>query len=428
MNTPIILLKKDSEISISGPQIFTFLCCWIVGAFAGMNANLFSLMLPQVLPELLFSSDRALISQMGSYILFTFLVGWMCGGIAIGVFGDRFGRVKAMAISIALYTLSTGCIGFASLPWHLLVCRFVTGLGVGGAMLSLSILLSESWPARLRAFAIGAGITSYQAGVFLSGFAANFFSDWHAVFFWGASPGLLAVILPICLQESEIWKNSKQNEIKNSLSFLESFETHMKKVFQSENRYRILIGSIAFGGLLVGYWASLSWVPAWIQDLVGSTSTQEKNLATMYHAAAAMTGCLLAGYLANSWGRVPVILVSFIGAFAVSSWMFLTTETFTKLIYVQHGILGLFAGVAQAAMYIYLPELFTTQIRATAVGFCLNCGRIVTAILVLFVGVLVPLFDGYAYTLFAFSCIYLMGAGAVLFGSPKISQEARSNL
>lgn len=412
------LTKTKQTSNVTFTQIFAFLCCWLTGIFAGMDANIFSVMMPQVLPDLLITSDRTVISHWGSFILFSFLMGWMMGGMLFGIVGDRFGRVKAMALSIAFYTMSTGLIGIATEAWQLLICRFLTGLGVGGAMLSLSVLLSETWPNRSRALAIGAGITSYQAGVFLSGFVAHFFLDWRMVFVVGALPVLLATVLPGRLPESKTWAQTQK--VKEESSFL----GHFTKIFQSEHRMALFVGSLAFGGLLVGYWASLSWVPAWIQDLTGPASAgAEKNLATMYHAIAAIVGCLLAGYLSNSWGRVLVILFSFIGAFLISSWMFLTNETFGRIIYLQHGLLGLFAGMAQAVMYIYLPELFPTNIRATAVGFCLNCGRIVTAILVLFVGVLVTLFDGYAYTLFAFSFIYLVGAGAVAFAAPH--EEAK---
>ena len=72
--------------------------------------------------------------------------------------------------------------------------------------------------------------------------------------------------------------------------------------------------------------------------------------------------------------------------------------------------------MAQAVLYIYLPELFPAAIRASAVGFCLNCGRLVTAVAVLFIGLLVPLLGGYAYALFAFACLYLAGVGAGLLG------------
>lgn len=72
-------------------------------------------------------------------------------------------------------------------------------------------------------------------------------------------------------------------------------------------------------------------------------------------------------------------------------------------------------------MYIYLPELFPTEIRATAVGFCLNLGRATKAIAVLFVGLLVVFFGSYSQALMAFACLYLMALIVSLMG--KNTQE-----
>lgn len=394
---------KEIGQQVNGYKMAVFALCWLGGAFAGMNANIFSLVLPQLLPDILATYDRAAISQAGSYILSVFLLGWMLGGVLFGAMADRFGRVKAMAASIAVYAISTGLCGLAGSFWPVMACRFLTGLGVGGAMVCITILLSEIWPVRSKAMAIGAVITSYQAGVLFSGFLAHQFSDWRTAFASGALPVALALIVKYCIQEPQAWLMRSGKS-----------ETPFSAVLNSGYGLNVLVGSITFGGLLVGYWASLSWVPAWIQDIASNGTGQEKNIATMLHALAAMAGCFLAGWLAVHWSRIPVIVVSFTGAFLVSAWMFLTNEIFSTAIYFQHGLLGLCIGVAQSVMYIYLPELFPTHIRATSVGFCLNCGRLITALLVLSVGYWVAALGGYAYALFAFSCIYLIGAAAVL--------------
>lgn len=405
MNT----MPQDDSLRITSYQWMMFCLCWLAGIFAGMNANLFSLMLPQAMQEVLGTNDRAAISQMGSYILSLFLIGWMAGGLVFGVVGDRFGRVRALTISIVLYALSTGVVSFATFSWQIAFCRFLTGFGVGGCMLSISVMLAENWPSRSRAVAIGALITSYQVGVFLSGLVGSIFPYWREAFLMGAWPVAVALMTQCRLKESRAWIERPKME-KYPLV------VHLRNLFGSAHGGNLLIGSLAFGGLLVGYWASVAWVPTWIQDLALTEGGQEKNWATMWHAIAAIGGCFAAGWLANAWGRLPVIGMSCGGAFLVSAAMFLIFDEFSVMIYWLHGFLGLLIGIAQAVLYIYLPELFPTTIRASAVGFCLNCGRILTAVAVLFVGLLVPIFGGYAYALFAFACVYLVAVGSSFFG------------
>ena len=384
-----------------------FFGCWMGGIFDGMDSNLFAVILPNAIQELSHSVDKTVISQMGSQVTFLFLIGWTAGGIIFGVLGDKLGRVKAMVLSILLYSLFTGLAGFAHEGWQLAICRFLTGLGIGGELVSISTLLSETWPERSRAFAVGSLLSSYQVGVFISGVITSIIHDWRMAFFVGALPALLAIFVQTKLHEPDKWHQSK--ETKGGLP--------IKEIFTPEFRGSVIVGAVAFGGLLIGYWASLSWIPTWIQDLVGADGTgQEKSIATMYHGLAAVCGCLLSGYLADLLGRRSTIMVSYLGAFLVSWLMFSTVKEFSPWIYVFDAMLGFFIGIAQAIMYVYLPELFPTRVRATAIGFCLNAGRLSAAVAVLNVGLVVSFFHGYAGACLAFSMSYLVAVLAGIWG------------
>jgi cyanate permease len=54
-------------------------------------------------------------------------------------------------------------------------------------------------------------------------------------------------------------------------------------------------------------------------------------------------------------------------------------------------------------------------VRASATGFCFNVGRILTALAVLFVGVLVDFLGGYSNALFIFSLVFVVGLITLLF-------------
>lgn len=406
-------LTIESKLGLKSNKLFLFALLWLGGIFAGMNASIFGVVLPEALNDLLQNPSRQAISHWGSWIMSSFLFGWMAGGILLGIAADRYGRVLAMTVSILFYACFTGLAGLARNPFDLMICRFLAGVGVGGEMLCISILLAEHFSSGSRALAIGALITSYQAGVFLSGFVAALFPDWRISFGVGALPAVLALASFFGVEESPRWK--MRNEIQDKPASL--------SLFQGGYRWSLFVGTVAFGSLLIGYWASLSWTPTWIQSLLSETATgQEKNTATMLHAFAAILGCVLAGVLSNGVGRIPVIIASFSGAFFVSAWMFLGNDVFSSKIYFQYALLGLCAGVAQAVMYIYLPELFPTDLRATAVGFCLNIGRIITATAVFFVGVFVTWLGGYPTALFCFSLFYLLGPIVILFGKETRAQ------
>ncbi|MFM8178470.1 MAG: MFS transporter [Candidatus Kapaibacterium sp.] len=392
-------------------HLLVFAGCWLGGLFDGMDSTFMSAVQPKAVAELLQGTVDVDATRIASYINSAFLFGWMGGGILFGIIGDRLGRVRSMLFSILLYAVFTGCAGFSQTWWHLALFRFLTGLGIGGELVSITTFLSEVWVERSRAFAIGVLLTSYQAGVLVAGLVTRNVDHWRTVFFIGALPAVLTIFLRLALKESEKWRSSVASSHED-LSLL-------SEVLSPAHRRNALLGALAFGGLLIGYWASLSWIPQWVQSFFPSSyaGNIERGTTLFWQGLAAVCGCASAGWLCERIGRRQTIMLSYLGCFAASALLFLSNDTFSTRIYLQVAVLGYFIGLAQAVMYIYLPELFPTRIRATAVGFGLNAGRLATAVAVLFVGTIVQLLGGYGPSALFFAGSYLIAVVAAYFSS-----------
>lgn len=372
----------------------TFMFCWLTGMCAGMNANLFLVLLLPVMGTLVETTDKIILSQQGSFVLSSFLIGWALGGIFIGRASDRFGRVQAVAFAVFLFSIFSALAALSENAIQFATCRFIMGLGVGGAMVNISLLVAESWPEKTRAIAVGSLLTSYQTGVFVSGILVHYVQEWRLAFAIGSFPLLLTPMIML---------------------WLKSPNQASKGIVSHGDKRSLLIGSILFGSLLVAYWASASWIPTWIQNLPGANSGQEKSMATIWHGMAAVIGCLIAGPLVIYFGRIRIIALSFSLAFLISIGMIGLHQEFSFWIYGSYALLGITIGMAQAVLYIYLPELFPVQIRGRNVGICLNAGRIMTALVVLFASLLVPFLGGYANGIILFAMAYLVGIGATFF-------------
>ena len=74
-------------------------------------------------------------------------------------------------------------------------------------------------------------------------------------------------------------------------------------------------------------------------------------------------------------------------------------------------MLGVFSGHA-----VYLPELFPTHVRATAVSFCNGTGRIVTSTGPLIAGLLVGYFGGFTQGAAIMTCFALLSIVAMFLG------------
>ncbi len=394
--------------------LLVFVGCWLGGVFDGMDSTLMTVVMPVAIKDLIGSSDKSAISQVGAIVTAVFLFGWTIGGMFFGLLGDKIGRVKSMIISIILYAVFTGLAGFSQDSYQLAACRFLTGLGIGGELVSITTYLAEVWPERSRAVAIGILLTSYQAGVFVAGLVTYVVADWRSVFFIGAAPAVLALFLRISLKESDSWLHSKKQLGTSSTEY-----TLVKELFSKQYRYDAIRGALIFCGLLIGYWASLSWIPTWIQSLFPTSypATTERSVATMVQGIFAVFGCASAGYIAQRIGRRKSILFGFLGCFLASVLLFMTNETFTPIVFVECGILGYFIGLGQATVYIYLPELFPTRIRATGTGFGLNAGKVNTIIAVFMLPYTVTFFGNYQTAATIFSISYLLSAAVSFFAT-----------
>src|SRR5512143_974453 len=96
---------------------------WMLDSF---DVNLYALVLASVMADLAF--DKATAGLIGSLTL----VAAAAGGIGFGLAADRYGRTRALIGSILVYSVFTGACGLAQNAWHLMVCRALLGVGMGG--------------------------------------------------------------------------------------------------------------------------------------------------------------------------------------------------------------------------------------------------------------------------------------------------------
>ncbi|NIF75565.1 MFS transporter, partial [Burkholderia sp. Ap-962] len=134
------------------------------------------------------------------------LVGMGLGSAAAGPFADRFGRRRAVILSVFVFGAATCAIGAAQDIAGLAALRFVAGLGIGGALPTATTLTAEFTPARHRTLMVTATIVCVPLGGMLAGLFAHAVlpvQGWRGLFVaGGALPLLLGVVLLATLPES----------------------------------------------------------------------------------------------------------------------------------------------------------------------------------------------------------------------------------
>ena len=137
----------------------------------------------------------------------------------------------------------------------------------------------------------------------------------------------------------------------------------------------------------------------WLMDLVGFVSPLKgkelahfKSYLSMTQQAGAFIGMLAFTAISERVGRRPALIGAFILAFFAIQGTFRYLDG-TSTSYIWAFILGLFTLAPFAAYAVYFPELFPTRLRATGIGFCYNCARIIAAAAPLVLGQLAKSMD-----------------------------------
>ena len=100
------------------------------------------------------------------------LFGLMIGALIFGPLADRIGRKKIIILSTLAFGIGTLATAFTGDVNTLLVIRFLTGLGLGGAMPNAVAMTSEFSPHRRRATMVMIMFCGFSVGAALGGLLA----------------------------------------------------------------------------------------------------------------------------------------------------------------------------------------------------------------------------------------------------------------
>ena len=130
------------------------------------------------------------------------------------------------------------------------------------------------------------------------------------------------------------------------------------------------------------------------------------------------SGYLVFGLLADIWGRKPTIWVYYLGALGLSLSLFLLVRDPRQLLFVA-AVNGFFTNGQFAWMPVYLPELFPTAVRGSAISLVFDSSRLVAALGPLMTGWLISSLGGLETAAAVMSLIYVLGLIVTPFAAPE---------
>jgi MFS family permease len=423
---------------LSAYQWKVFLVTWLGWALDSTDFGLFSFVLRPAVTDLLGgAASPAQIGSVGGYLAMAGLLGWAIGGFVFGIIADYIGRVRTLAISILVFSIFTACQGFSQTPLQLGVFRFLAGIGTGAEGVVGIALVAEVFAQTHRAKVLGIMMTGGAFGPLIGGQIYNLVGPygWRAVFFVGIVPALLLLILRRGVHEPDHFKivQDRRDAVKAAGPMASSADQDFMRfsflqLFSRELRFSTFVGLLFCVGTLLSIWTSLIWLPT-IQSLMlqkegiaGAAAIPYVGNGMTLWGIGGILGYGSFGFLADLIGRRPTILFFNIGAICSGLVLYLGLSTWDYFPVVLpvfgYFVFGVFSGHA-----VYMPELFPTHVRATAVSFCNGSGRIITSFGPLVAGLLVVPFGSFNNAAAVMTCFAVLSMVAMWLGRETRDDE-----
>ncbi len=356
------------------------------------------------------------------------LLGWGIGGLVGGVAADYIGRKRMMLISILGYALLTGLTAFATSFVALAGLRFVTGLAIGSEWSTGIALVAETWPNRARPKGCGFLQSGFGFGALLAALAwlliptggIGGVEPWRIMFALGALPAFVCLYLRGSMEESERWMEAVREHRWAATEVAEGAPSRraarpfsLAEIFREpESRRRVLLATAVSFAATVGWWAVSSWLPIYTAGLAKAAGQDPTvwgpRIGVVYNCGA-IFAYLIAGFVADAMGRRMFLVMTYAGCLVVTALTYTWTgslQAFALLAFVN----GFFTlGFSFCWMAIYLAELFTSPVRATASSFVFNGARMVAWIFPIIAGQIVSEFGGVSNAALIMSSVFVIG-------------------
>ncbi|WP_298965741.1 MFS transporter [uncultured Methylobacterium sp.] len=324
------------------------------------------------------------------------LLGMALGSLLAGRVGDRAGRRRAILVCVTTFGAATAVAGLVDHLGTLAVLRFVTGLGIGGALPATATLAAEFAPRRHRTLVVTATVVCVPLGGMIAGLVARLVLpdlEWHGLFLIGGGLTLaFALVLRRTLPESprflarhpERWDELARmldrlgRPVPSRAVFVDPSEQRVSRgagfrtLFTPERRRDTVGLCAAFFFCLLAVYSAFSWLPTM---LIGDGLDEEMAGAglTAYNLGGVVGALLCAVAISRFGSRRPQVLCC-LGAALTA--LLLRGDVGPTMLIVGFGLHGLFVNAVQTTLYVLSLSLHPTGLRASGAAMALGVGRL----------------------------------------------------
>jgi AAHS family 4-hydroxybenzoate transporter-like MFS transporter len=368
-------------------QLRVVLLCALVQAFDGFDLGTIGMAAPSL------SKAWGVAPPLFTTAFVMSSVGILVGALLSGPLGDRFGRKPLLIISVAFIGVFSVLSAFAwSIP-SITVMRFLTGLGIGGAMPVTVALTSDYSPIHRRGTLIMLMFCGNTLGGFLGGqLVAQILPifGWQSIFLAGGIPPLVLIpFLMIFLPESPRFLIAHRGDAPATQDILRQLNigaqaaaSKLVDVAQGNPVQQLFTGGLALSTILlwIAFFANLLnmylfsyWMPT-VLTLSGFKPENAIFYASMFQLGGILSTILL-GPMIDRFGAPRVLACSFasgvIFVLAIGLYNLPAPFIMIPILFAGGAMIG-----SQLGANAMAAGLYPARIRSTGVGWALGVGRL----------------------------------------------------
>lgn len=357
--------------------IVVFVFCFFGLLADGADLMLLSYSLSSLKQEFGLSTTQA--GMLGSITL----AGMAIGGIAGGWAADRYGRVRSIVWTTALFSIGTALLGTTTNFHEFAVIRFIASLGLGAEYVICNTLMAEYVATERRTTVLGTLQAGWSVGYVVATLLAGWILPdygWRPLFYVAIFPVVLAILMQRWVPEPASWLAARgQRMKKNDASFETSRSTSSIQLIFGDVKARrmFFLWAITAGLLQFGYYGVNNWMPTYLEKELGMNFKAMTTYMVGTYTAM-IVGKIFAGWMADRFGRRAVFAFGAFGA-AIFLPVIVLFHTPDNIVYLMT-MFGFLYGVPYGVNATYMTESFATNARGSAVGGAYNVGRVGAAI------------------------------------------------
>ena len=390
--------------------------CGVTWAADAAEVLLLGFALPAIIAEFGISTAQ------GGLIATATFAGMLVGAWFWGTISDYVGRRAGFQLTVLIFALFGLLSAFAPSWEWLLVIRFITGFGLGGALPLDFSLYAEFLPTKNRGrnlvilesfWALGTVIAAGLAWVLVPSFG------WRPLLASSAVAAALVLWIRRKIPESPRYLaiSGKADEAREIIAGIarengqpapeqdlvageRQSGTTVARLWAPGLRQMTLMLWVTWFCISLAYYGIFTWLPqAFVQQGFSSLQTYQN---TFLLALAQVPGYFSAAYLIERLGRRNTLGL-YLLASGVFTFLFAIVTGFGGLL-ASAMLMSFFALGAWAALYAWTPESYPTEIRTTGMGWASGMARVA--------GVITPTLGG---ILFGFALLSALSLWAVAF-------------